>query len=243
MLYVTFCYAPDASMLRMQAAQIHRLDPTAVIYAVNDPAAPITGAVEGVRFYEPAEQWPRGGNLNGLPAIFGQLQTYAALMRKHVADYIVKIDADVWPQCLEEYTATEPVDGMPVPDYLAPERWQSFQPTGCIYRLSRWAVQALLQLFNARARAGLWLPHNKYPEDRTIFAMVQQLRLPHALIPYASGHCVGFTEDVRKGHGPVPTSVLAAHIVHCGEPYPDGARCTRQHATLRMYLLDPYRLP
>lgn len=243
MLYVTFCYAPDASMLRMQAAQIHRLDPQAVIYAVNDPAAPITGAVEGVRFHTPAEQWPRGGNLNGLPAIYGQLLTYAALMRKHACDYIVKIDADVWPQCLAVYTATEPVDGKPVPDYLAPERWQSFQPTGCIYRLSRWAVKALLQLFNARARAGLWLPHNKYPEDRTIFAMVQALRLPHALIPYASGHCVGFTEDVRAGHGPVPTSVLAARIVHCGEPYADGTRCTREHATLRMHLLDPHRLP
>ena len=80
MLYVTFCYAPDALMLSMCADRIRQLDPTAKIYAVNDPAAPIKRKIQGVTLL--ASQFPRGGNLNGLAAVAGELAVFEQLLEK-----------------------------------------------------------------------------------------------------------------------------------------------------------------
>lgn len=232
MLYVTFCYEPDATMLAMVAERLHELDPAAIIYGVNDSTAPITGGVEGVSLIPSTFQ--RGRNLNGLECILHQLHTYRELLARHGADYIIKFDCDCWPNHLGEFTDTENrPGGYCPPDFLITERWQAFTPAGYCYRLSRWMVEALLREFARRTRAKLWPPQNKYPEDVTLWALAAATRLPVRLIPFVSGFSTG-AEDTLPAPG---CRQLTAGLVHCGEPHADGTRCHRATATLRMQLL------
>jgi hypothetical protein len=231
MLYVTFCYAADETMLRLSTARLRALDPAAVIYAVNDPAAPITAEVEGVRFL--TSGFDRGRNLNGLECILHQLHTYRNLLYREGADYIIKFDCDCWVNRLGAFADTENHGGYCTPDFLITERWQAFTPAGYFYRLSRWMVEGLLAQFAARTRAELWPPHNKYPEDVTLWALAAATRCRCKLIPFVSGFSTG-AEDTPPTPG---CRQLTAGLVHCGEPHADGTRCHRATATLRMLLL------
>lgn len=230
MLYVTFCYAPDTEMLRMASARIRELDSEAVIYAVNDAAKPIRETIDGVVFL--SSDFPRGGNLNGLAVVAGELAMFDRLLRKEGADFIVKFDCDLWANDLTPFLRTLPENGLAVPDYLSVERFEAFKPSGMIYRLSRWMVARLLELFNARSKAELWTK-GLYPEDLTIYALAQQTRLLCELIPFASG----FTAGMHDGGPGTYGDAVKAGVVHCGEPLPNGARVTREHATLRMKII------
>lgn len=214
-------------MLSMCADRIHQLDPSAKIYAVNDPAAPIKQKIQGVTLL--ASQFPRGGNLNGLPAIAGELATYEHLLKKEKAEYICKFDCDLWPNDLTPFLDVSPGS----PDYLSVERYEPFVPSGMLYRLSRHMVVELQKAFNARSEAGQWVQGAKYAEDVTIYALAQQTRMQCRLIPYTTGFAAGMFDG---GPG-TNEKQLRAGLVHCGEPLGNGARVSREHATLRMSLL------
>jgi hypothetical protein len=227
MLYVTFCYKPDTDMLSMSSARILQLDPTAKIYAVNDAANPVSKRIPGVTFLQ--SNFPRGGNLNGLAAVAGELAVFEQLLQKEQAEYIVKFDCDLWPNDLEPFTDVSPG----TPDYLSVERFEPFTPSGLIYRLSRHMVRELLKGYNARSAAGLWAKGAKYPEDMTIYALAQETSMRCRLIPFASG----FTAGMHDGGPGTYEPLHKAGLVHCGEPLADGSRVSREHATLRMRIL------
>lgn len=231
MLYVTFCYKPDDDMLRMSSARIRELDPTSKIYAVNDPAAPITEPISGVTFMQ--GNFPRGGNLNGLAAVAGELAVFEQILNAEKADYVIKFDCDLWMNQLGPFIQTLPENGQSVPDYLSVERAEAFKPSGMLYRLSRWAVRKATRKFNERSKAGLWAKSWHYPEDLTIFALVQEARLSYQLVPFMLGHTAGMGDAGPGGN----EACHRAWFVHCGEPLPNGKRVSREHATLRMKIL------
>lgn len=231
MLYVTFCYKPDEDMLRMSSARIRELDPSAKIYAVNDPAAPITEPISGVTFMQ--GNFPRGGNLNGLATVAGELAVFEQILTAEHADYIVKFDCDLWVTQLGPFLKVMPEAGRAAPDYLSVERAEAFKPSGMLYRLSKWAVREATRKFNERSKAGLWSKGWHYPEDLTIFALVQEARLSYQLVPFMKGHTAGMGDAGPGGN----ESCHRAWFVHCGEPLPDGKRVSREHAKLRMRLL------
>ncbi|MBR4006304.1 hypothetical protein [Fibrobacter sp.] len=231
MIYVTFCYKPDEDMLRMSSARIRELDPAARIYAVNDPAAPITESIPGVTFMQ--GNFPRGGNLNGLAAVAGELAVFEQLLNAEKADFIVKFDYDLWVNQLGPFLQVMPEAGRSAPDYLSVERAEAFKPSGMLYRLSKWAVREVTRKFNERSKAGGWSKGWHYPEDLTIFALVQEARLSYQLVPFMKGLTAGMGDSGPEGNEPCHR----AWFVHCGEPLPNGKRVSREHATLRMRLL------
>ena len=230
MIYVTFCYKPDEDMLRMSSARIRELDPSAKIYAVNDPAAPITEPIPGVTFMQ--ADFPRGGNLNGLATVAGELAVFQRLLDAENADYIVKFDCDLWVNQLGPFLQTLPEAGLSVPDYLSVERAEPFVPSGMLYRLSKWAVRSITNEFNRRSQAGQWAKW-RFPEDITIYNLARQGRLNCTLIPFTEGRTAGMGDAGPEGN----ETCHRAWFVHCGEPLQDGKRVSREHATLRMRLL------
>lgn len=231
MIYITFCYEPDTAMLLMASARIRTLDPKARIFAVNDPAAPVKQAIPGVVFM--TADFPRGGNLNGLSTVAGELAVFERLLKAERDEYLVKFDCDMWANDLSPFMRTKPEGGKHVPDYLSVERFEAFKPSGMIYRMSKWAVAAAIRVFNARSAAGQWVQGNQYPEDVTIYNLVQAARLHTELIPFASGYTAGMTD---AGVGCYEGQKRAG-VVHCGEPLPNGTRISREHATLRMRII------
>ena len=229
MLYITFCFAPDADMLGMTCARIRELDPEAIIYAVSDPAAPLpeSAVPEGVHHRQGAVS--RGGNLNGLPIIAEELAVFRALLDQHQAQHIVKFDADMYPNDLSPYLDTEPEAGM-----VVSERWQAFMPAGYVYRLSSAMVDALQEAYNARTEAGLWTGGQNYPEDLTLWGLAAGCGQRLKLLPYGGGYSAGMVDCLPHE---LPEHVRKAATVHCGEPLPDGTRVSRPHATLRMRIL------
>lgn len=229
MLYVTFTYKADEHMLAMAAARIRQVDPTAQIFAVNDPGAPIAEEVPGVTLL--SGDFERGGNLNGLQAVAGELVTFERLLKQTASDWIVKFDSDLWANDLTPFLDVSPG----APDYLSVERAEAFRPSGLIYRLSRHMVRELIRAFNARTQAGHWVQTGyHYPEDITIMELARTTRMRCELIPYASGYTAGMGDG---GPGTNDYSHRAG-VVHCGEPLADGRRATREHATLRMRILQ-----
>lgn len=200
-------------MLRMASARILELDPTALIYAVNDPAAPIKAEIPRVRM------------------LAGELAVFERLLLQTGSEWLIKFDCDLWANNLTPFLDVSPG----APDYLSVERAEAFKPSGLIYRLSRHMVRECIAAFNARTRAGEWALNvgYHYPEDCTIYGLAQQTRMRCRLIPYASGYTAGC------GDGGPGTNEHChrAGVIHCGEPLPDGTRATREHCTLRMRIL------
>ena len=230
MLYVTFCYAPDAAMLGMVCARIRELDPEAIIYAVSDPAAPLTAAdvPEGVHHRQGAVR--RGGNLNGLPIVAEELTVFRSLMDQHNAQHIVKFDSDMYPRTLAPYRDAPAEVGM-----VGSERWQAFVPAGYVYRLSSEMVDALQAEYNTRTEGGLWTGGQNYPEDTTLWGLAACCGVRLMLLSYGSGYSAGMPDCLPHE---LPEHVRKAATVHCGEPMPDGTRVSRPHATLRMRILQ-----
>lgn len=222
MVYLIFAYDKDAAMLHMCVEQLRRVDKDAQIYVASDANAPIKTVPDGTVHF--LTRFERGGNLNGLSAVLGTLDTMRWVMQETANDYVVKIDPDTWFNSVD--WLKEGVD-----DYLALEAAEPFYPGGNAYRVSRWAVDGVLRYVRGRIDRGEWPVRWHYPEDRTILNSVRALRLSHRLLPYSSGMTTGYHDEL-----PLPERVRAAAVVHCGEPTPAG-RASREHVTLRMKIL------
>jgi hypothetical protein len=227
MLFVSFVYDQDATMLSMLRDQLKALDPEAIIYAVSDPDHPVDPAkVDGVHHRTGAVN--RGGNLNGLPIIAEELAIFKELMKLHEVEHIIKIDADCFPLSLGEFEK-DPHLGL-----VICERWQPFTPAGMCYRISFDMAGELLTAYKTRTEEGLWQDGHHWPEDVTIWGMACQTGIPVRLLPFVKGYAAGMREDYT---GDLPSKIKNAHFVHCGEPAQDGTRVSRAHATARMRAL------
>lgn len=232
MLYCLFAYAPDAAMLRMVCARLRHLDPEAIIYIISDPEHPVNpAAIPGhVEIHHRMGHTKRGGNLNGLHIVGEEIATYKALMELHGVEHIVKLDADCYPLRWDALCdTTQPGD------FVCCERRQAFVPSGMAYTLSLRMANALLELYNARTAGKLWQPGQLWQEDITLWALACQTGLPVRMLPYMGGYAASMPDVLPHE---VPQNVLAAHFIHCGEPTADGRRIPREHATLRMRILE-----
>ena len=232
MIYVFFSYKEDACALRMSVARLREVDEAAVVYVVNDAAAPIPAAElpEGVRHV--MSRYDRGGTGRGLAAVRGQLQALREIMQACGEDYVVKVDSDVWFNDVSFFSRE--VYGEPAADMLAFEGARALLPMGCAYRLSRWAVAAVLAYMGRRDGVG-W-QSGEYAEALTIWHVLALTPMRLRLVPQAVGALAGF---YLQG-GEVPQCVAGAAVVHCGEPHVEGAklvRCTRELVVSRMLLL------
>lgn len=227
MLYVTFVYAADSGMLSILADRLRELDAEAVIYAISDPSAPV-----------PVEKIPagvmhrlgtvnRGGNLNGLPIIAEELQTFISLMENTGEKSCIKIDADCYPISLAPMESAA--------DMCICERFEPLTPAGMIYRISYDMARDIYKLFSARMEACEWVNGVQYPEDRTLWQLALHTRRECVMLSYTSGVAAAASDAPPDD---IPGHVRRACFVHCGEPLPSGQRITREHATLRMRCLD-----
>ena len=227
MIYVYFSYSKDECMLAESVKRLRTVEPEAVVYIANDErdrAAVPAGCHEVLTRYD------RGGSGTGLPAVEGELLTMKYILECEKADYIVKVDSDVW---LNDVKKLRPrYDGVPEPDFLGYETGKMLLPTGAIYRLSKWAVKYALETTQSRWMAREWNPQAAYSENLAIFHMVclaPTLRVQ--LIPWATHGLVGMPDSECV------SAACRSDIVHCGEPLPDGTPVTREHALCRMYRL------
>lgn len=227
--FCTFAYADDEPLVRLCTEQLLTVCPGARIFVASDRAAPIKTAPPGTTLIQTT--FPRGGNLNGLPAVLGVLDTLRWCIQQTRSDYIIKLDADTWVQSLAPLT-----DGKE--DYLACEAYEPFCPGGNAVRISRWAVSRVLSYYRTALAEGTTSPTWHYPEDRSIFNAVRACRLPHRLVPYNSGATIGMTDQL-----PLPPRITKAAFVHAGEPLPGGIRAHRAHVLLRMQLLKHFTHP
>lgn len=233
MLYACFTHAPDGPLFHMAASRILALDPDATIIAVTEEASPLPPACLPPGVLQRSSSFDRSGNLNGLACIEGMLRTMADLCLEFDSTHIVKFDADLWANNLKPFLSSTDSTAY---DYLATERWHFAQPAGYIYRLSSRLCERLLAEIASRRSANLFPPNNKYPEDQTIYALALQVRASAALIPFTSGASTGLTDCSPDQIA----TALAAAVVHCGEPLPDGSRAPRLTVLGRMSTISTY---
>lgn len=231
MLYCIFAYRDDEALLTLCAERVRQVDPAARIFVISDAAAPVRHVPEGVELRE--SSFPRGGSLNGLPCIAGMLATFRELMDATGERYILKLDADTWLNRVP--SGWEADDGI---GYRGLERWQVCQPCGNCYRLSREAVEAVCEVFDARSAARQWPPRAIYREDHVIFGLCCLAGVGVHLVPFTAGEAVGMTDGPPGSHA----ACHAAAVVHCGEhcgytPQGQAIRPTRAHVLMRMALL------
>lgn len=219
MIYCIFTYKDDAELVQLCVERVREVDPEAVVYVADDAAAPVPRAVACSRYIR--TRFARGGNLNGLEAVCGVLDTLRWCMADAGADYIVKLDADTWVNSVEWLA-----DG--VEDYIACEKCEPWRIAGNCYRISRWAVAGALRYITERTARGEWPASWHFPEDMTIYDTVRTLRLPHRLVPYTAGVARGYHDEL-----PLPEVERRAAVLHCGEPV-GGQRAARAHVLLRM---------
>ena len=235
MIYVYFSYKDDAHALRMSVARLRAVDAEATVYVVNDANAPIPVAdlPEGVKHV--MSRYDRGGTGKGLAAVRGQLQAMREVMQACGEDYAVKMDSDVWVNDVTFFGRE--VYGEPPADMVAFEGGRALLPMGCAYRISRWAVEAVLAYMERRAAVG-W-PRGEYAEALTIWHVLALTPMRLRLVPQAVGALAGF---YLQG-GEVPPAVRDAAVVHCGEPHVEGGklvRCTCELVACRMLLLGSF---
>lgn len=227
MIYCYFSCKRDELLLSVSVASLRAAEPEAVIYVANDER---DRAAVPAGCHEVLTRYNRGGSGTGLPAVEGELLTMKHILERERADYVVKVDSDVWLNDVEKLRPR--YDGEPEPDFLGYETGKMLLPAGPLYRLSKWAVNAALETTQSRWRSREWNPQAAYSENLAIFHMVclaPALRVQ--LIPWAARGLVGMPdgEDVR--------ATCWADAVHCGEPLADGTPITREHALCRMLRL------
>lgn len=229
MIYVYFTYSSDERMLAESVKRLRAVEPEAVVYIANDERDR-AHVPEGCK--EARTRYDRGGTGTGLAAVEGELMTMQYILEAEKADYVVKIDSDIWANKTSRLHMFG--DGTVEPDFLGYEGPGMLQPMGCVYRLSRWGVRAALDEVRHRWRAREWSQTATYAEALTIFRMLclaPTLRVQ--LIPHAGHYLVGMHDD---GYMNNPRA-HNADFVHCGEPLAGGVRVCREHAFTRMALL------
>ena len=234
MIFVYFSYRDDAAALGMSVASLRKAAGENVpICVVNDAAAPIPAEELPAGVINVMSRYDRGGTGKGLAAVRGQLHALREVLLATGEDYAVKIDSDIY---VRDVTLLEVErDGVPPADMLACEGGRALLPMGCVYRVSRWAVEAALKLIAERDALG-W-QEGVYAEALTLWHLLALTPLRLRLIPLAVGYLQGFWLN-RAGE--LPAEVLQAGAVHCGEPYTVGEQMVRAGSELtrtRMRLL------
>lgn len=230
MIYCYFSCARDELLLAASVASLRVAEPEAIIYVANDER---DRAAVPAGCHEVLTRYNRGGSGTGLPAVEGELLTMQYILEREKADYVIKIDSDVWLNDVEKLSPR--YDGEPEPDFLGYETGKMLLPAGPIYRLSKWAVKYALETTYSRLRSRGWNPQAAYSENLAIFHMVclaPTLRV--RLIPWSYHGLVGMPDEENAQRA------FLADAVHCGEPLYDGTPVTREHALYRMYRM--YRL-
>lgn len=228
MIYCYFSCKVDERLLALSVKQLRAVDSDAVIYVANDERDR-AAIPPGCR--EVLTRFNRGGTGTGLPAVEGELLTMKHILERENADFIIKIDSDVWVNSSDRLQPF--YDGMPEPDFLGFETSRMLLPSGVMYRLSKWAVAHALEVVQSRWRNREWNPAAAYSENLVIFHLIALSPTLHAhLIPWAGHDLVGMTDEA------VLSRECAAEAVHCGEPLSDGSRAHRDHVYTRMARLQ-----
>ena len=229
MIYCYFSCSKDERLLAASIASLRAVEPEAVVYVANDENDRAS-VPEGC--HEVLTRYQRGGTGMGLPAVEGELLTMQHILKEQKGNYVVKLDSDMW---VNDTTALQVLGkGDTEPDFLGYETASMLQPSGGVYRLSKWAVDYALAETQQRWQKKLWNPSATYSENFTIFRLVCLAPTLHAhLIPYGTHRLVGMHDDGfnnnRRAH--------LAEFVHCGEPLDGATRVAREHVFTRMALL------
>jgi hypothetical protein len=220
MIYVYFSCASDERILTLSVNRLKELDPNAIIYVANDQhdrAAVPCGC------HEALTQYDRGGTGIGLSAVEGELLTMQHILAKEHAEYITKIDSDVWLNSTQFLTPSDDTDA----DFFGIETSRMLLPAGIVYRLSRRGINAALEFFYSRLAHNEWSPFAHYAENFTIFHILSLVPSTNVeLIPFARGIAAGFHDG--------KTHFFDSTVIHCGEPLPGGQRVSRAHVLTRM---------
>lgn len=229
--FVIFTHKGDADLLPITINRIQQVLPEATVHIADDAANPLAAPPENLSGSYRQTHFARRGNLNGMPAVMGILETMQNIMRECDISHLCKIDSDTFLADARFFLmAPQPLEQI---DYLAGERSQPFSPAGNCYVVSRHAVRAALEQIHRRRDS--WQAAHHYPEDRTIFALIQAARLPHYLIPFPWGIVAGMEDELPADLPPV---IKTASVIHAGEPYRDASRCPRPHVLLRLKILE-----
>lgn len=227
MIYCYFSCKRDERLLAASVVSLREAEPDATIYVANDER---DRAAVPAGCHEVLTRYNRGGSGTGLPAVEGELLTMKHILERERADFVVKIDSDVW---VNNTSKLQPYgDGMPEPDFLGFETSRMLLPAGPLYRLSKWAVKYALETTQGRWRNNEWNREAAYSENLVIYHLVALTPTLHAqLIPWAGHDLVGMTDEENAQRA------CLADAVHCGEPLSDGTPVAREHALCRMYRL------
>lgn len=205
MTYTIFTYAMDEAALSVCIRQIRRVDSRAFVAIFDDATHPLTTRPD-CDLYKLTD-WPRGGNLVGMPCIIGMLSCYMEAIDAAGSDRIVKIDSD---------TMLLTIDGLKHADADA-IGYESHETTmyavGPCYSLARRAVMRVANYIYSRPWAAV-----RYPEDYTIFHIAMAVLRPDEwqLYPSPRGLIAGISTGDAEEAELLARSNL--HFVHCGEP-------------------------
>ena len=231
MIYCYFSCQRDERLLELSVESLRSADPEAVVYVANDER---DRAAVPPRCHEVLTRYNRGGSGTGIAAIEGELLTMKHILEREKADFVVKVDSDVWVNSVDKM---QPIhDGIPEPDFLGFETSRMLLPSGAMYRLSKWAVTHALEVTQSRWRNREWNPAAVYAENFVIYHLIGLAPTIHShLIPWAAHDLVGMGDD------PILSREMAAEAVHCGEPLADGSPIAREHALCRMLRLKEHQ--
>ena len=232
MIFVYFSCKKDAEILQLsvaslRAAALQAGAPRPEIWVANDAADLIPGEQLPAGVQELRTNYERGGTGKGLDAVRGELAVFRIIFDATGADYLVKVDSDIFVQGW--WQGIEPAHraGAQVPaDFLAFEGARALLPMGGVYRLSRWAAKWLAEYFDRRQR---WQP-GVYAEALTMWHALALSRMCLQLVPAEAGVLGGFSL----------AATCAEPFLHCGEPHAEGetiVRASRELTRTRMLLL------
>lgn len=225
MIYYINAFAQDTYALHITVARVHELDPDAIVYIASDAAAPVLEPI--AKAHTITTQYPRGGNLRGTACIHGMLDHMQAILAKHDARYIVKLDADTYLNSID-WLRPETYDS--ATDLIFLEGYAAFSESGDCYAISATAIRAVLDGLTARSTeaAAHGLYHENLPEDTTIVNLTLRAGLPVRAIPFYLRQHSGVNCDFPDA------STLAAAVIHCGEPLTNGQRAPREFVFFRL---------
>lgn len=187
-------YVADEAMVAQAYRSVARLrahcpDLDVRLVTADDVAAPLRETPAGADLRITTE-FPRRGNLNGLPCIEGLLALYREATERFGAQWVIKMDSDVYINHLDwlpedpEKTSVVYTCGWVGPCQIA----------GPCYALSRAGIEgALRTLGREDVRQRILTSYG--PEDRTITTLARMSGLEHCAIPQAQGLLMPFRED------------------------------------------------
>lgn len=222
-IFLSFTCARDADLVPLWAEAIRRHFPSAKLAAAVDAAdadMPLPKNILRI-----VTDFPRGGNLNGIPAVAGILGTIA-LLGEHFQLPVVKIDTDTI------LTGSSWLDMLAGHHYLGFEGGSPMYASGICYAMTPFGARHLLKKISPWP----WQTKGKFPEDETICRLAQ-MYLPSRLEPWGHGeHILAFSPP----HFSQPDLLLKTSVaVHCGQAstlHAYGPNLNRTHLVRRQML-------